>query len=87
MFTVGASHMGNMHNSIFRGYNSIYHQAPHVLQADKAGFIGYCSTWYKFVKTHADDEEASLFPKVEELLKDKSIWAETHKEHGMSSCQ
>lgn len=74
--------MCNKHNAIFRGYNSIYHQAPYVRDGDKADFIGYCLTWHKFVKSHADDEETALFPKVEELLEDKTVWAETHKEHG-----
>jgi hypothetical protein len=81
LFTKGATHMCLLHNSIFRGYNSIYHQALHVKEADKADFIGYCLTWFKFVKSHHDDEEAVLFVKVEELLDDKEVWAETHKEH------
>lgn len=75
--------MALLHNSIFRGYNSIYQQAPNVKDVDIADFIGYALTWYKFVKSHHDDEEASLFTKVEEVLDDKTIWAETHKEHGM----
>lgn len=61
MFTSGASHMCMVHNSIFRGYNSIYHQAAHITDADKASFIGYCLTWHKFLKSHADNEEAGLF--------------------------
>ncbi|KFY88752.1 hypothetical protein V500_06149 [Pseudogymnoascus sp. VKM F-4518 (FW-2643)] len=81
LFTSGASHMGMVHNAIFRGYNSIYHQAPHIAEADKADFVGYCLTWHKFLKTHADNEETSLFPKTEELLEDKTIWEESHKEH------
>jgi hemerythrin-like domain-containing protein len=83
MFTAGASHMCMVHNSIFRGYNSIYHQAPHVAEADKADFIGYCLAWHKFLKSHAENKETSLFPKTEELLDDKTIWEESHKEHGM----
>ncbi|KAK7750959.1 hypothetical protein SLS62_007092 [Diatrype stigma] len=81
IFTTGATHMALLHNAILRGYNSIYLQAPHVQPADKAAFIGYALTWYKFVKTHHDDEEATLFTKVEEVLGDKTIWAQTHKEH------
>jgi len=75
--------MALLHNSIFRGYNSIYQQAPNVKDSDKADFIGYALTWHKFVKSHHDDEEVSLFTKVEEVLGDKTIWDETHKEHGM----
>lgn len=81
MFTAGASHMALLHNSILRGYNSIYLQAPHVTPADTPDFIGYCKTWHKFVTSHHDDEEENLFTKVEELLDDKTILKETHTEH------
>lgn len=77
--------MALLHNSIFRGYNSIYLQAPHVQDADKADFVGYALTWYKFVKSHHDDEELSLFTKIEELLGDKTVFEETHEEHGLST--
>ena len=82
LFTAGASHMCNLHNSILRGYNSIYHQAPHVQPADKADFVGYALAWHKFVKSHHDDEEETLFTKIEALLKDDKIFAGTHAEHG-----
>ncbi|KAK6216023.1 hypothetical protein LQW54_003999 [Pestalotiopsis sp. IQ-011] len=81
IFTTGATHMALLHNSIFRGYNSIYNQAPHVQPADKSDFIGYALTWHKFVASHHDDEEENLFTKVEEVLGDKNIWSETLKEH------
>ena len=71
-----------VHNSIFRGYNSIYHQAQHVAETDKADFIGYCLTWHKFVKFHAKNEDTSLFIEIEKLLQDKTIFEESHKEHG-----
>jgi hypothetical protein len=82
LFTTGATHMCLLHNSIIRGFNSIYLQAPHVRDADKTAFVGYAQTWYRFVKSHHDDEEENLFNKVEELLGDDKIWAETHGEHG-----
>ena len=83
IFTTGATHMAHIHNAIFRGYNSIYLQAPHVKDEDKSAFICYAITWYRFVKSHHDDEEAELFPKVAEVLgaKEEEIWGETHKEH------
>lgn len=74
--------MALLHNSILRGYNSIYHQAPHVQDPDKADFVGYAQTWFKFVKSHHDDEEETLFTKVEELLDDKTVFEGTHHEHG-----
>lgn len=82
MFTTGASHMCMLHNCIIRGFNSIWLQAPHITDVDKADFIGYSLTWHKFVKSHHDDEEENLFPKVEDQLADKKVWAESHIEHG-----
>ncbi|CAG9954973.1 unnamed protein product [Clonostachys rosea f. rosea IK726] len=81
IFTVGATHMCLLHNAIIRGFNTIYLQAPHIQEADKADFIGYALTWFRFVKSHHDDEELNLFPKMEEVLGDKTIWTETHEEH------
>jgi hemerythrin-like domain-containing protein len=74
--------MGLLHNAIIRGYNSIYLQAPHVQDADKADFVNYALTWHRFVMSHHDDEELNLFSKVEDLLSDKEVFAETHDEHG-----
>lgn len=75
--------MALLHNSIIRSFNSIYNQANHVSEVDKSDFVGYALTWHRFVVSHHDDEEANLFPKVEEVLDDKTIWGETHEEHGM----
>lgn len=74
--------MALLHNAIIRGFNSIYVQAPHVEEDDVANFIGYAQTWYQFVKSHHDDEEDNLFTKIEEVLNDKTVFAETHGEHG-----
>lgn len=74
--------MALLHNAILRGFNSVYLQAPHVKSADYADFIGYSLAWYKLVKSHHDDEEAELFPKVEDVLNEKGIWDETISEHG-----
>ncbi|KAL2259692.1 hypothetical protein VTK26DRAFT_6530 [Humicola hyalothermophila] len=81
IFTSGATHMALLHNSIIRGYNSIYRQAQHVADQDMAHFIGYCLAWHKFVVSHHNDEETTLFTTIEGLLKDKEIFGETHKEH------
>ncbi|ROT39621.1 hypothetical protein SODALDRAFT_134403 [Sodiomyces alkalinus F11] len=81
LFTTGATHMALLHNSILRGYNSIYHQAPHVQDQDKADFVGYALTWHKFVKSHHDDEEERLFAEIEKLVGDKTVFATTHREH------
>ncbi|KAF2105933.1 hypothetical protein BDV96DRAFT_607848 [Lophiotrema nucula] len=81
IFTTGATHMAHIHNAILRDYNSIYLQAPHVKDADKADFVGYSQAWFRFVKSHHDDEEAQLFPKVEDIVGNTDIWTETHMEH------
>jgi hemerythrin-like domain-containing protein len=85
IFTLGATHMAHIHNAILRGYNSIYIQAPYVTNEDKPEFIGYAQAWFRFVKSHHDDEELELFPKVEEVVGSKDIWNDTHKEHGAYS--
>ena len=77
--------MALLHNAVLRGFNSIYLQAPHVKPADYAAFIGYSLAWYRFVKSHHDDEEESLFPKMEDVLKEKGIWEQTHQEHRKKS--
>lgn len=74
--------MAHIHNSILRGYNSIYLQAPHITDEDKPDFIGYAQTWFRFVKSHHDDEENELFAAVEEVVGTKGIFDETHREHG-----
>ncbi|KAK8031602.1 hypothetical protein PG990_001336 [Apiospora arundinis] len=81
IFTTGATHMALVHNSILRGYNSIYQQAAHVKPEDYSDFIGYCLTWHKFVVSHHDDEEDTLFTAVAQVLDDKTIWEGTLKEH------
>ncbi|OIW23906.1 hypothetical protein CONLIGDRAFT_657466 [Coniochaeta ligniaria NRRL 30616] len=86
VFTTGATHMALLHNSILRGYNSIYNQIPCIQEADKGDFIGYSLTWYKFVKSHHKDEEANLFTKIEDLLQDKSVFEGTHEERESFLC-
>lgn len=82
MFTTGASHMAMLHNCLLRGFNSIWLQAPHVADHEKAEFVAYALTWHKFVTSHHYDEETNLFPKVEDLLSDGHLWMETQDEHG-----
>ena len=74
--------MCQTHNTIIRGYNSIYRQAPAIVEGDRADFVGYCLTWHKFVMKHTENEDSSLFPRIEQLLSDESIFSESLKEHG-----
>lgn len=76
--------MAHIHNSILRGYNSIYLQAPHITDEDKPDFIGYAQTWFRFVKSHHDDEENELFSAMEEVVGTNGVFDETHREHGTS---
>lgn len=73
--------MALLHNAILRGFNTIYLQAPHVKPVDYGEFIGYSLTWVKFVQKHHDDEEAELFPKVEELIGRKGALHKAYEEH------
>ena len=73
--------MALLHNAILRGYNTIYLQASHVKPADYADFIGYSLTWFRFVKKHHDDEEAELFPQVEETVGQKGVLDKAYEEH------
>ena len=77
--------MAHIHNSILRGYNTIYLQAPHIADEDKPDFIGYARSWFRFVRSHHDDEENELFSAVEEVVGTKGVFDETHREHGRST--
>lgn len=72
--------MALVHNAMIRGFNSIYQQAPLVLEDHKAAFVGYTQTWARFVQYHNEEEEATLFNKVSAVLEDESIWTRTRKE-------
>ena len=82
MWSEGASHMCNVHNALFRGFNSIYQQATHVKDDDKAAFLGYCQTWVKFLKSHTEQEESGLFVKAEELLQEE-LFKDMVNAHGI----
>lgn len=84
LWTDGASHMCTVHNALFRGFNSMYQQAPHVQDADKAAFVGYCQTWVKFLHSHTQHEETGMFVMAEELLQDK-VFDDMHEGHGKSA--
>lgn len=47
----GASIMALVHNSIIRGLNSIYLQAPHVKPEDYLDFIGYSFCWFQYIES------------------------------------
>jgi len=78
--------MALVHNSIIRGLNSIYLQAPNIKQEkDVADFLTYMFSWSLLVHMHHDSEESVLFPLLEKDIgiqgfMDKNV--EQHKAFG-----
>ncbi|KAF4635464.1 hypothetical protein G7Y89_g2641 [Cudoniella acicularis] len=72
-FTKEASHMTLSHNSIIRGYNSIYQQAPRIAASDYRDFVGYCLAWHRFVEGHHAYEEIHFFPAIEKATGEKGV--------------
>ncbi|MCJ1395640.1 hypothetical protein MMC18_008526 [Xylographa bjoerkii] len=72
-FTTEASHMTLSHNSIIRGFNSIYQQAPRLQESDAKDFVGYCLAWYYFVEEHHRYEETRFFLDIEEAVGEKAV--------------
>ncbi|KAH0536019.1 hypothetical protein FGG08_007086 [Glutinoglossum americanum] len=59
--------MALTHNTIFRGLNAIYHQAPHVLPGTQnaTDLLFYCAVAYDFIHNHHVTEESTYFPEIE----------------------
>jgi hypothetical protein len=72
------------HNSIIRGFNSIYQQAPRIGVSSNKDFIAYCLAWQKLVHTHHYYEEIGFFPAIEEATGQKGIMDSAVNEHGKS---
>lgn len=79
---MAATHMALLHNSMIRGFNSIYLQAPHIEAKDVEHFVTYSLAWHRLVQTHHDDEEENLFPDMVGIFEDDSIWGNMKEEHG-----
>ncbi|KAF7511256.1 hypothetical protein GJ744_005153 [Endocarpon pusillum] len=65
--------MALSHNSLIRGFNSIYQQAPRLSPSDHKDFICYCLAWHNCVEKHHDYEETFLFPAIEKATGVKGI--------------
>ncbi|KAH6666557.1 hypothetical protein B0J14DRAFT_193954 [Halenospora varia] len=76
-----ASHMTLSHNSIIRGFNSIYQLAPRLPSSDSIDFIGYCLAWHRFVEEHHLFEEVHFFPAIEEAVGEKGVMGKEVEEH------
>ncbi|KAE8452224.1 hypothetical protein EG329_001691 [Mollisiaceae sp. DMI_Dod_QoI] len=73
-FTMASSHMTLSHNSIIRGYNGIYQQAPRVQKpSDIRDFIAYCLAWHQLVEGHHYHEEVRYFPAIEKVTGQKGV--------------
>jgi hypothetical protein len=64
-FTTEESQMALSHNSLIRGFNGIYQQAPLTSIFQYKDFIGYCLAWHKCVEEHHHYEEVHFFPAIE----------------------
>jgi hypothetical protein len=80
-WTWGASSMALAHNAILRAFNSIYLQAPHIPDSEKPAFVGYATSWYRFVTGHHEAEEEEFFPNICKLLKDEHLFDKSVEEH------
>jgi hemerythrin-like domain-containing protein len=65
-----AIEMANVHNTLLRGLNAIYLQAPHVhLTQDIADFMLFAATWQDTIHHHHELEETFFFPQANELAR------------------
>ena len=74
--------MTHVHNTLIRGLNSIYLQAPHVSSsADIRDLLFFCAAWVKMVEHHHDTEETTLFPAIEEFTKTPGFMEGNKEQH------
>ena len=74
--------MAVIHNVWIKGWNSIYQQAPYILERDYTDFIQYCLAWHACLEVHHDGEEEDFFPKVEEAIGKKGFLSVAVDQHG-----
>jgi len=72
------------HNSLIRGFNGIYLQAPRIPASDYPDFIGYCLAWHRCVEGHHEYEEKYFFPAIEEATGEKGVMDGEVEQHGTS---
>ncbi|CAF9916171.1 MAG: hypothetical protein GOMPHAMPRED_000917 [Gomphillus americanus] len=79
--TYAAQDMALVHNTLVRCWNSIYKQAPHVVEKDYPDFIVYALTWHRIVEIHHDGEEQDLYPKMEKFMAKPGFFSAAVDEH------
>lgn len=75
--------MAQIHNTILRGVNSIYNQAPGIKAgtSDAADFLFYNQCVYDFLHHHHMNEEQIFFPLLRELTGDHAFCDVETSEH------
>ena len=79
---MGASHMTLSHNSLIRGFNSMYQQAPRIAASDYKDFAEYCLAWHRCVEQHHLHEEVNYFPEIERVTGQKGVMDGEVEQHG-----
>lgn len=70
------------YNSLIRGFNSIYQQAPRISQADYKDFFGYYLARHRCVKEHHFHEEVNYFLALEKATGQKGVMDGEVEQHG-----
>ena len=74
--------MALVHNSIIRGYNSIYLQARNVKPNEYKDFVGYAYAWYDLLDAHHRGEEEHGFPLIEKSVGIPGLMQPNVDQHG-----
>ncbi|CAJ2513393.1 Uu.00g015120.m01.CDS01 [Anthostomella pinea] len=81
VFVDTASEMACVHNTIIRGLNAVYNQAPHVHPQDKKSFLHFAQTMLVYTDVHYRGEETMFFPAVEAMAGEEDIMAANVEQH------
>src|SRR4051812_39434105 len=73
--------MSLAHNSILRGLNSIYLQAPHIPSSLVPSFLTYCQCWAESMSHHHHAEESFFFPEIERVTGEKGLMTRNVEQH------
>lgn len=76
-----ATQMALAHNSILRGLNAIYIQAPHIPRDAIQDFLTYCQCWCESMHHHHDGEEEKFFPSIEKISGVKGLMEKNVEQH------
>lgn len=80
-FAHSASEMALVHNCIIRAFNTIYHQAPHIIPSDYVSFTSYCISTWECLEAHHTGEEEFMFPEIQKLTGIQDLMAINISQH------